>query len=143
MDDRPSPPYLPPMSHGSTNGVHLSGTQRSTLEALTRSVLPHLFESSSGDRGLARMVEQRLEQAPPQVAGDLATALDVLGSSLGGLVVTGRPVRFAEPPRRDARASLCRLGHFTDSAGSHRTPGTSQAHPPTWYATDAARTSLV
>lgn len=51
------------------------------------------------------MVEARLAAAPPPIARELTRALDVLGSGIGGLLVAGRPTRFASlPPAAQARA---------------------------------------
>jgi choline dehydrogenase-like flavoprotein len=131
------------MSHGPTHGVHLSGTQRSTLEALTRSVLPHLtVEAAWDDYGVSRLVEERLRGSPRQVARDLATALEVLGSRIGGLVVTGRPVRFAD------HAAGMRDRVFA-AWGNSSIPQARTVHQAlrrliltTWYATDEARNEL-
>lgn len=142
MDGWRSPSYLPQMSHGTTQGVPLSGTQRSTLEALTRSLLPHLFDSSSDDCGVARLVEERLDRAPPDVARDLVTALDVLGSRLGGLVVTGRPKRFAGHPAGMRERVFAAWGNSPIPQARTVHQALRRLILTTWYATDAARTEL-
>ena len=81
-----------------SNGLHsfsLNSAQRSTLTALVRTVLPHLFVDSTDRNGLVTLVENRLRIAPPHVTDDIAKAINFFGSRAGGLLVTGRPHRFA------------------------------------------------
>lgn len=130
------------MSEGKTRGVHLSDAQRSSLQALTRTVLPHLFEDGNDVSGIAGLVEDRLRCAPRHVMEDLLTALDLIGSRIGGLVVTGRLLPFARYPEPE------RTRLFT-AWGNSPIPQARTVHQAlrrlilsTWYATDAARTEL-
>ena len=84
------------MSNELATSFSLNRAQRSTLEALVRTVLPHLFEERSEACTLASRVEDRIRHAPVHVTKDLATALSVIGSRVGGLLVNGRPRRFAD-----------------------------------------------
>jgi len=142
MDAKPLPTYLRHMAKGPTDGVHLSDAQRSTLLALIHTVLPHLVETGSDVAGVALLVEDRLRRAPHHVTKDLTTALDLIGSGIGGLVVTGRPVRFA------SHQELVQNRVF-DAWGNSAMPLARTVHQAlrrlilsTWYATDAGRTEL-
>ena len=142
MDDGTLLPYLPPMTEDRPYGVHLSGAQRSTLEALTRSVLPHLFQASSDGFGIVHLVDERVQRAPRAVARDLATALDVLGSRIGGLVVTGRPVRFADHPAGMGERVFAAWGNSAIPLARTVHQALRRLILTTWYATDAAKTEL-
>jgi choline dehydrogenase-like flavoprotein len=130
------------MTEKPSHGVHLSGAQRSTLEALTRSVLSHLFEGSSDGFGIARLVEDRLRRAPRHAARDLATALEVLGSRIGGLVVTGWPLRFADHPAKARERVFAAWGDSSIPQARTVHQALRRLVLTTWYATDAARTEL-
>ncbi len=84
------------MSHGATSGFSLNRAQRSTLDALVRTVLPHVSEDPSEISALVSRVEDRIVRAPLHVTKDLSTALSVIGSRVGGLLVTGRPMRLCD-----------------------------------------------
>jgi len=130
------------MAEGTAPHVHLDSAQRSTLEALTRTVLPHLFEAGGDVSAVARLVEDRLRRAPQHVTDDLSTALAVIGGRLGGLLATGLPIRFA------ARSPVAQARVFRDW-GNSSIPVARSVHQAlrrliltTWYATDDAKAEL-
>jgi hypothetical protein len=118
----------------------LSPGGRVTLEAVVRTVLPHVVES--GEVDVARMVEDRLLSAPPAVLHDLAHALTIVGSSLAGLVVTGRWKRFGQLPEADR-------GHAFQKWATSAIPQARSVHQAlrrfvmsSWYATPAGRAEI-
>jgi choline dehydrogenase-like flavoprotein len=71
----------------------LSRGERVTLEAVVRTVLPHLPDAPA-HRGVLALVEDRIRSAPLSVSHDLSVALRVLGSPMAQAIVTGRWRRF-------------------------------------------------
>lgn len=130
------------MRHAQSLGFSLNEVQRSTLDGLVRTVLPHLFEANAGGFGIIGRIENRLQNAPAHVTKDLSAALSVLGSRVGGLVITGRPTRFADyPPDR-------RMQVF-EQWGVSSLPVARSVHQAlrrlvltTWYATEESRSEI-
>ena len=122
--------------------LHLNSAQRSTLTALARTVLPHLFEAESDTYGVVQRIEDRLRRAPRHVTEDLFQAISFFGSRSGGLLVTGSPSRFATlSPARQSRV----FASWANSA----LPIARTVHQAlrrliltTWYATDEGRAEL-
>lgn len=130
------------MTDGWPSDSSLNAVQRSTLDGLARTVLPHLFEASADGFAIVSRIENRLQHAPAHVTKDLATALSLFGSRVGGLVVNGRPTRFAnQPPGRQK--------HVFDQWGASWLPLARSVHQAlrrliltTWYATEDARSDI-
>ena len=128
--------------NGGGHGVHLNSAQRSTLTALARTVLPHLFEAGSDTYGIVQRIEDRLQRAPRHVTEDLAQAISFFGSRAGGLLVTGIPRRFD-------RVSPARQSRVFAAWGSSALPIARSVHQAlrrliltTWYATEVGRSEL-
>ena len=120
----------------SSGRVGLGEKDRATLRALVRVVLPHLFDNRDGC-GLAERVEERIRNAPLLIAADLSQALDVFGSRIGGLLVSGRPVPFARlsPPVQDR--VFAAWGRSPIAVGRTIHQALRRLILTTWYATDA------
>ena len=123
-------------------GVHLNSAQRSTLVALARTVLPHLFEASSDGHGIVQHVEDRLRRAPDAVTKDLARALAFFGSRTGALLITGVPRRFAglSPEKQSRTFAAWGRSAFPIARAVHQ--ALRRLILTTWYATDAGRADL-
>ena len=124
------------------HGVHLNSAQRSTLTALARTVLPHLFEAESDTHGIVQRLEDRLQRAPQHVTEDLFQAISFIGSRIGGLLVTGVPNRFAG-------LSAAGQSRVFAAWGTSALPIARTVHQAlrrliltTWYATDEGRVEL-
>lgn len=130
------------MSQSTSEAVRLSSTQRSTLEALARTVLPHLFEDGNDAFCIVDLIEDRLRRAPRHVTEDLEIALKVIGHRVGGLLVGGRPVRFADQSQAMRARSLAAWGDspFPHARAVHQ--ALRRLVLTTWYGTDAARSEL-
>jgi choline dehydrogenase-like flavoprotein len=123
-------------------GVHLNSAQRSTLTALARTVLPHLFEAESDTYGIVQRIEDRVLRAPRHVTEDLFQAISFFGSRTGGLLVTGLPRRFA-------RLSAAGQNRVFAAWGNSALPIARTVHQAlrrliltTWYATDEGHAEL-
>jgi choline dehydrogenase-like flavoprotein len=124
------------------HGVHLNRAQRSTLTALARIVLPHLFQAGPDTYGFVQRIEDRLQRAPRHVTEDLAQAITFFGSRAGELLVTGLPQGFSRlRPARQIRVFA--------AWGTSRWPIARTVHQAlrrliltTWYATEEGRIEL-
>jgi choline dehydrogenase-like flavoprotein len=128
--------------NGGRYGVHLNRAQRSTLTAVARTVLPHLFEAGTDTYGIVQRIEDRLQGAPRHVTEDLAQAISFFGSRAGGLLVTGLPLRFA-------RLSAARQSRVFTKWATSGIPIARTVHQAlrrliltTWYATDEGRRDI-
>jgi choline dehydrogenase-like flavoprotein len=123
-------------------GVHLTGAQRSTLTALARTVLPHLFEAESDTHGIVQRIEDRLVRAPRHVTEDLAQAISFFGSRTSGLLVTGSPRRFAKLSAAGQNRAFTAWGtsFFPIARTIHQ--ALRRLILSTWYATDEGRAEL-
>ena len=123
-------------------GVHLNSAQRSTLAALARTVLPHLFEAESDFHRIVQRIEDRLSRAPRHVTEDLTQAISFLGSRTGGLLVTGLPTRFAGlSPARQSRV-FTRWGESALPIARTVHQALRRLILSTWYATEEGRADL-
>ncbi|HSA55585.1 MAG TPA: GMC family oxidoreductase [Gemmatimonadaceae bacterium] len=120
----------------------LTPRRRRTLDALVRTVLPHLTGPQGATDSLLVLVETRLHAAPPDIAAELLRALDALGSRFLGLLITGRASPF---PSLEAEDRERAFAAWADSA----IPVARSVHQAlrrfvlsTWYATPEARAEL-
>jgi choline dehydrogenase-like flavoprotein len=77
----------------------LGSSQRETLDALCRCIVPAAYEDSAGQPDLAAAVEASVQLAAPGVQRQLMLLLTVFGSALGCAPHGGRMRRFCRMPR--------------------------------------------
>lgn len=130
------------MSQRTTLGFSLNRAQRSTLHALVTTVLSHLLQAPSEASGLVTRIEDRLRGAPPDVTKDLATALSVIGSRTGGLLVTGLPIRFADNSGAARKQVFERWGTSAVPLARSVHQALRRLILTSWYSTPHANTEL-
>ena len=128
-----------------SDGLHsfsLNPAQRSTLTALVRTVLPHLFDDNSAVIELLTLLENRVRLAPRHVMNDLARAIDFFGGRVGGLLVTGLPNRFAtlSSDRQSRVFAAWSWSVFPVARTVHQ--ALRRLILTTWYATDQGQEEL-
>ena len=130
------------MANAPPPGVSLSRERRSTLEALVRTVLPHIASADDGAIGAVSLIEERLRHAPPHISEDLLSALDVIGGRMGGFAVTGRPVPFASLGAAEQHRVFAAWGASSIPIARTVHQALRRLVLTTWYATEEARTDL-
>lgn len=80
---------------GSPAPAHpLTPTQRATLDAAARRMVPAAYDTPGAPMDLVARVAERLATMPPPYAADFLVAVDLLGSRVAALLVTGSPIAF-------------------------------------------------
>ena len=130
------------MSPRSREGFSLSRAQRFTLEAVARTVLPHLFVGGADASGIVALVEDRLRRAPRHVTEDLTTALVVIGHPVGGLVVAGRLTRLADQSPSARERTFAAWGDSPIPLARAAHQALRRLVLTTWYGTDTGRSEV-
>lgn len=122
-------------------GDRLSAPRRRTLDALVRTVLPHLADTA-GAAALAALVEQRIQNAPSDIAAELTRALDALGSRFLGVMAAGRPAPFAALSDADRERAYAAWGDSAIPAARSVHQALRRLVLSTWYVTPEARAGI-
>lgn len=123
-------------------GDKLAVRRRRTLDALVRTVLPHLADTPGATEVLLTRVEHRILRAPPDIAAELVRALDALGSRFLGVMAAGRAAPFPALPQSDRERAFTAWGDSAIPAARSVHQALRRLVLSTWYATPAGRAEI-
>jgi choline dehydrogenase-like flavoprotein len=119
----------------------LTAKQEDALDALVRTVVPHVFAPDRHGADLVARVVDRIQHAPGTVRRDLLRALDVLASRTANFVIA-RSGRFPDIPPADRAAAFESWGRSSLPAARSVYQALRRFVLSTWYATPEARSDL-
>ena len=91
-----SPPGQPTTRPGdATPPWPFTATQRATLDAAARRIVPGAYDGSSVPMDLMARLAARVATMPPPIRTDFLLAVTIMGHPLAALLTTGNPVPFA------------------------------------------------